>query len=208
MVRRLVTLIGLLVSLGAVPARTDAAPLINLGFDGLALGPFAGYTQSGFDVDPLSGTWLTRTSYGEPAPFVYFEGFEYLQPSVSASLEITDGGDAFTFKSVDLYSSVTKIPWVFTGFRNGVEVFSANGEVPNTFGLFLTTANPFGSTEIDRLVIALTQPINVTCDCGALNPMGPDNIVVQRVPEPGTMLLFSSALAVTGAWRRRRTSSR
>jgi hypothetical protein len=191
------------VSLGAVPVRTDAAPLINLGFDGLALGPFAGYTQSGFDVDPLSGTWLTRTSYGDPAPFVYFEGHAYLQPAVTASLEITDGGDAFTFKSVDLYSSVTKIPWVFTGFRNGIEVFSANGELPNTLGTFVTTSNPFALIEIDRLVVALTQPTNVSCDC-ALNPMGPDNIVVQRVPEPGTTLLFSSAVAIAGAWRRRR----
>lgn len=203
MIRRTLVGIVMLAALAASSRTSDAAP-ITLGFNGLAAGAFNGYSQDGFTVNPFTGTWLTNTSYGAPSPFPYFTGPGYLQPAVSASLEITGGGGLFTFASVDLYSIVTPIPWRFTGFLNGAQVFDGSGQLGNTLGLFKNVVNPSALAAIDRLVITLTNPINLSCPtCGA-NPMGPDNIVVQRVPEPASLLLLGPALAAA-AWRRARS---
>jgi len=203
MSRRVLIVAIVLGVFGFMPASGESAPISVLTFEGVSAGAFAGYTQDGFDVTPASGTWFGRTTYGAPAPFVFFEGFAYLEPPTAASLEVTAGGDLFTFDSVDLYSSVTKIPWEFTGFLGAVQVFSTSGELGNTFGQFENVINPSAGVEIDRLVITLTQPTNATCPTCDKNPMGPDNIAVRRVPEPSALLLGATFVAVS--WRRRRT---
>ena len=87
------------------------------------------------------------------------------------------GGPAgFAFRSVDLYSSTTTIPYTITGMADGKAAFVLDGELPHTFGNFMTVTNPNPSTVIDKLIIKLTDA-SFAC-CG--NPMGVDNIALVR----------------------------
>ena len=138
------------------------------GFSGCA--PFTSYTQSGFTVAPLSGSWLVGDSFGHPPPFIVFTN----PPSTTASIAVTDAGAPFSFSSVDLYSSVTTIPYTFTGLLNGNTVFTTSGTVPNTFGNFASVLNPHGTDAIDTLQVTLSNPPFACCS----NPVGLDNIVV------------------------------
>jgi len=76
--------------------------------------------------------------------------------------------------SVDIYSSVTPIPYVFTGLLNGSPLFSVSAVQPNTVGNFVTVANPSSGVLIDTLLIELSNP--ATACCG--NPVGFDNVAV------------------------------
>ncbi len=87
----------------------------------------------------------------------------------------SDPGHYISFASVDLYSSVTPIPYIFTGLMGSITVFSVTGTVPNTFGAFATVASPDAGDLIDTLVIELTSDLAngpACCD----NPMGLDNV--------------------------------
>jgi len=98
------------------------------------------------------------------------------EPALVAAVEVTAGGAAFTFSSVDLYSSVTPVPYTMTGLMNSVPVFTVSDTVPNTFGNFATVTGPNPSAKIDRLVIELVNPATPCCS----NPVGIDNIAVSR----------------------------
>src|SRR5205807_2150027 len=87
------------------------------------------------------------------------------------------GGPAFRFGSIDLYSSITTIPYVFTGLRSSNVVFTETGTVPNTFGNFATVLNPRAGAEINALLITLSNPATPSCPICS-NPVGLDNIVV------------------------------
>ena len=143
-------------------------------FRGFASGP---YTEGGATVTQGAGGW-TLNSYGNPGPATVFPGFSFMAPSAVGELEVTYDGGLFMFAAVDVYSSVTPIPWEFTGYRKQQLVYTAAGQQGNTFGRFVTTANPRASDAIDRLVIKLTQPVNTTCATCSNNPMGLDNIVI------------------------------
>lgn len=79
---------------------------------------------------------------------------------------------ALYFKSVDVYSSTTPIPYVIKGLRHAAEVFTLNGTVANTFGQFRTVTN-LNAVAVDTLTIALTNSAASCCR----NSMGLDNIV-------------------------------
>lgn len=138
----------------------------------------APYVESDITVTPASGAWL-KYGYGRPGPAAVFLGPTYQQPSVSASVAVTAGGAAFRFASVDLYSSVTRIPWSFVGYRSGMVAFTATATQGNTLGNYVTVSNPNANEWIDQLVITLTQPMNTTCPTCNGNPMGIDNIVIR-----------------------------
>ena len=161
---------------GQAQVRVTGRPLVITftAFAGFGAGP---YTEGGATISPMSGGW-TFNGYGNPGPATVFPGFAYMAPSASGAIEVTFGGGLFTFAAVDLYSSVTPIPWGFTGYRKQAPVFAAGGQQGNTLGRFVTTANPAASEPIDRLVITLTQPVNTTCMTCSGNPMGLDNIVI------------------------------
>jgi hypothetical protein len=173
------------------------------GFSGCA--PFTSYTKSGFTVAPLLGSWLAGDSFGHPPPFIVFTN----PPSTAASITVTDAGAPFSFSSIDLYSSITPIPYTFTGLLNGNTVFTTSGTVPNTFGNFANVPNPHGTDVIDTLQVTLSNPL--TC-CS--NPVGLDNIVVSAsvtvVPEPSTLALLSIGVGIglTGLGIMRRRASR
>lgn len=136
--------------------------------------PVTTYAESGFTLTPTSGSWIVSTSYGHPAPFIQF-----LAPAgttVTGDIRVTSGGAAFGFKSVDVYSSTTPIPYTITGLRNSAMRLTVAGTQPNTFGNFATVVNPRPSDLIDTLVISLSNPSAPCCQ----NPMGIDNIVLTK----------------------------
>ena len=113
-------------------------------------------------------------NYGDPAPFI-----EFITPAETKSTKsvlIKHGAGNFTFQSIDIYSSITVIPYQFRGILNGMTIYVVKGTVPNTFGNFATVTNPKASTVIDRLIILVDNPS--TC-CS--NPVGIDTIVVTPV---------------------------
>lgn len=152
---------------------TGGAPggVVTCTFGGLLVDKetLSSYTESGITVVATAGGWQARTGYGKPSPFISF--VTSAETSSIGQMKVTDGGSAFSFVSVDLYSSVTPIPYVFTGLMGSTTVFSVSGTVPNTFGAFATVANPNAGDLIDTLVIELT---NGTACCD--NPMGLDNV--------------------------------
>lgn len=139
------------------------------------LSPFTTHVDSGFSVSPASGSWVVLTTYGNPAPSVIFTRLAS-EPTITAGVQITAGGDPFVFTSVDLYSSITPIPYVISGFLDSALVFTRSDTVPNTFGNFVTVSNPYATATIDALTITLSNPATPCCP----NPVGLDNIALAR----------------------------
>ena len=137
------------------------------------------YTESGFTVTARSGSWSVRTDYGHPAPFIELyvpcvqQAGTCVTPATpgTGSIQVTAGGDTFSFKSVDLYASLVPIPYQITGLRHSTTAFTIANTLPNTFGDFATVVNPQAADVIDTLVITLTD---------AVSAMGVDNITVSR----------------------------
>jgi hypothetical protein len=155
--------------------RTVALTRATITFAGLAGdgSPFVTYTESGLSVVSKEGSWQVSTSYGNPSPFIQFlrpAG----APTLTAAITLTAGGADFAFTSVDLYSSVTPIPYVFTGLRGFTTLFTSAGTQPQTFGNFATVLNPYSTVFIDTLAIGLANPSDECCS----NPVGLDNIVI------------------------------
>jgi len=125
------------------------------------------YTESGITVLATAGDWQARTGFGNPAPSILFS--TSVGGTATGQVKVTAGGSAFRFVSVDLYSSMTTIPYVFTGQIGSTQVFSVSGTVPNTFGNFAKVANPNAGDLIDTLVIELANGV-------AQNSMGLDNL--------------------------------
>jgi hypothetical protein len=153
----------------------EAGPSATIGFGGLSThgSALAAYTESGFTVSPTQGSWTVNRVYGNPLPFIQF-----LSPpatTTTATIQVTFVGTAFMFKWVDLYSSITTIPFIFTGLRNSITVFSVGGTQPNTLGNFANVANSHGSDIIDTLLITLS---NTNPSSAGSNPMGLDNIAL------------------------------
>jgi len=166
-----------LVHLPPTPAPPAGTTII--GFNGLTVnGASVGsYTESGFTVLPTSGAWVVNTTYGNPAPFIEFSALS--ETTVTGEVRVSAGGSVFRFKFVDLYSSITTVPYTITGFRNSSRVFTFADTLPHTFGNFRTVANPNASTVIDTLRITLINELPASCVCQN-NPMGLDNIVLTQ----------------------------
>ncbi len=150
-------------------ARTSHDVTVTFNSFGTSLLPFTTYAESGFILSATAAAWWGGTS-GFPAPGVIF----YATPNANVGqVLVTAAGNApFSFRSVDLYSSVTVIPYTITGLRNSTPVFTLTGVVPNTFGNFRTVENPHLTDVIDALVITLTNQSTSCCS----NPMGFDNL--------------------------------
>jgi Fibronectin type III domain len=166
------------VSVEIVLRVSSASGPVTIGFDALTTAtnrsPISTYSESGFTLTTTAQSWMTLTSYGNPAPFIQFVR-DATQPTQAGEVVVTAGDAPFTFTSVDVYSSTTVIPFEIIGLRGGATVFTLTGTVPNTFGGFATITNSQPNTEIDTLVIRLTNPATV-----GTNPVGFDNLVLRR----------------------------
>jgi spore coat protein U-like protein len=144
---------------------------------GPANAPIASHSEAGFVVQFRAGTWEVWTGYGNPPPFPIF--FSPGGASATGEIQITAAGAEFAFRSVDLYSSLTPIPYVIAGSRRGAKEVELSATLPgvvgNTFGDFRTVTNPSPGRLIDTLTVTLTNPA-----VGGPNPMGLDNIVLTR----------------------------
>lgn len=156
---------------------TSPAPAVppgpcTIGFDGLQVNgaAFDRHAACGVTITAANAQWQTSTTYGSPAPFVQFVAAGGTTLTGDVTLQSADG--AFTFTSVDIYSSTTKIPYEITGSARGAVVFVVQGVQGNTFGRFATIANPHARDAIDTLRVRLTNPAASCCR----NPVGLDNI--------------------------------
>lgn len=152
-------------------------------FNGLAgtnATAFSTHGELGYLVEPVTGNWTVLATYGRPAPSIKLVNPTAATDLTGAVRVTAQGASTFRLATVDLYSSVTSIPYTLTGTLAGAPVFTAAGTVPNTFGNFATVSNPFPAALIDTLVITVTNPANPACPtCGGGNPVGIDNIVLR-----------------------------
>jgi hypothetical protein len=150
------------------------------------------YTESGFTVSAISGDWSVRTDYGNPRPFIQFWALG--GSTVTGEVQVRTSGSPVYFKSVDLYSSTTPVPYTIRGVRNGSTVFTVTDTLPNTFGDFRTIASSHSADAIDMLSIVLTNAAAACCR----NPMGLDTIVLTATPTtPSPPTMFSLSGQVT-----------
>jgi hypothetical protein len=156
------------------PAASSPAAAITFANVGAQASPVADYTEAGFRVVAATGSWIAMRTYGHPAPFIEFLSARGV--TTSGEIQVTAAGSPFSFKSVDLYSSTTRIPYVITGRRSAATVFTLSSTIGNTFGNFATVVNPRSTALIDVLSIQLTNAAAPCCG----NPMGLDNISVSR----------------------------
>lgn len=166
---------GMVMGQDCIPVPLVPRIITFAGLSGVAnFSPFAAYSELGLTVAPTSGDWLAMTSYGAPAPAIIFNRLAS-DPTLTSEVRVTADGSVFGFTSVDLYSSITTIPYTITGLLDSSPVFALSGIVPNTFGTFATVSNPSPALLVDTLVIAVTNPATPCC----ANPAGLDNIAVR-----------------------------
>ena len=167
-------------------APTDPPPSLNssttLTFNGLREnGVFAPYTETGFTVTPRTGAWLVGAAplFTPPIAYIYFNASE---TALDADVTITRQGAPFGLTSVEVYSSVTTIPYSIVGLKGSSTVFQLSATQPITHGLFVAVSNPQPKAIIDTLIIRLTNP----CEAGiqtndghvGTNPVGLDNVAL------------------------------
>jgi hypothetical protein len=131
------------------------------------------YAESGYAIS-TSGNWQGKTTFGNPGPFIEFVTPPSTMGVGTLTLFASDH-HPFVLRSIDVYSSITPIPYTISGVRNFGVVFSLSDTLPNTFGTFKTVVSTHQSDLVDTVSIQLTNPS--TC---CQNPMGVDNIVVAR----------------------------
>jgi hypothetical protein len=134
--------------------------------------------QHTYLIEAVSGDWTVLATYGRPFPSIKFVR-PLFDTDVTGVVRVTAGGATFRLASVDLYSSVTPIPYTLTGTLAGAPVFTTTGTVPNTFGNFATVTNPFAFAVVDAVLITVTNPATPLCPTCAGNPVGIDNIALR-----------------------------
>jgi hypothetical protein len=135
---------------------------------------FDRHTACGVTITTERAPWQVSTTYGSPAPFIQFKVAGATTLIGDVVLHSADG--AFTFDSVDIYSSTTKIPYEITGTSRGAVAFTLTGVQGNTFGRLATILNTHAAIPVDTLRLSLT---NAAAPCCA-NPVGLDNVRIAR----------------------------
>ena len=152
------------------PSGTTTIAFSSITADGA---PVTIYTENGYSLS-TSGDWQGKTTFGNPPPFI-----EFVTPAATMKVAMVqvfaNTHEPFTFRSVDVYSSITTVPYVISGVRDFSVVFMVSDTLPNTFGNFRTVLSTHPNDAVDTLTIQLTNP--VTC---CANTIGIDNIVVSR----------------------------
>ena len=151
--------------------------------------PYPGSTEGNFSIVSASGQWVEAHVHGNPVPSIYGRS----DVGVVHVTEDTTG--VFNFISVELdhahVSGSGPGQYAIEGFLDGASVFQTAGTMPLDFGII---ASPDPSETIDLLTITMykgTVPYNI------------DNVNVETVPEPATLLLFAIGTALTVKSRKR-----
>lgn len=157
------------VTVGPPPADAIAVTFNALAPNGPA---FTAHSENGYLVEAVSGPWRSGPALISMNP----DRLVALDSEVRLTAV---GGGAFRFVSARLYSSVTPIPYVFRGVRNGVTVYTVTATVPNTFGSYATVPNPYALIDVDTVFVTVTNPAIPTCPTCNGNPVGLDDLVVR-----------------------------
>lgn len=170
-----------------------AAGATTITFSGLPNGnpPVTTYTEGGYTVNVIAGSFDGTSGNGVPPPSIY-------TPNGSGTIDVTNGG-LFDFSSVALGNGAFSgtANFTITGILNGVDLFTATESV-GAFA-FNTYSFPTDSAiAIDTLQIAASGDANI------------DNINVNAIvpaaaaPEPSSFaLLGTGLLGVAGMLKRR-----
>jgi hypothetical protein len=143
--------------------------------------PFTPYTESGFTVSPRTGAWLVGAAplFTPPVAYIYFNAREV---PLDADVTITRQGSPFGLTSLQIYSSITSIPYTIIGLKNSSTVLSLSATQPNTRGNFVAISNPQPKAVLDALIIRLTNPggagVQSLTDVNSTNPVGLDNVAL------------------------------
>jgi hypothetical protein len=158
------------------PSTLAPSTTYTIGFSSLRdnRAPFTTHVESGFTLSVVSAEWISLTTYGNPQPFIEFNG--PAGTTATGELRLSAAGAPFWLNSVDFYSSTTKIPYVIEGSLNGEPTFTVIDVIGNTFGAFARRTNPKADVPVQEIRIRLSNPSAPCCS----NPMGVDNIVVSR----------------------------
>ena len=174
----------------------SSARAYNVGFDtlgGITGTAFAGHSEGGFTVTPITGDWRVSQVIGSPIPSIFGS------PPGLATVRVTDSVTGlFTFSSVNLAGNLTPTAtYTVEGFRNNSSVLVTSGTL-NIANVFFNIVGPNPATVLDRLDISISP--NTTTSFNV------DNIVLNRVvPEPSTLALIAmGALASFVACRSHR----
>jgi hypothetical protein len=193
--------------LAASGIAADGASATIITFSGLTGAdgdPFTTYIESGFTVSPTLGTWFQAQVLGNPAPSIS-SGLIFGSPFTDA-ITVTEGGQGFSFLGFDIAANYTNVNYTFIGTLFGLQAFSTTGSLPNDPNSFDTIISFVSNYVIDTLVITVNFPDEVLI--GSANI---DNIAVsapvtttEPIPEPMTLVLLATNLALVRLLRRRR----
>ena len=151
------------------------------------------YTENGFTVTPIAGTWSFLNCSARCA-------VDGALNTNTLQVKVTGGGD-FTFSSVDLSQSGGGYYYTIAGFLSGGQVLIQGGQ-PHSGSL--STVTSLNSSQ-------LLDTLNISFDNGPSAAVA--NIVVNpasggSAPEPGTVALMGLGFAALGLARFRRSRAR
>ncbi len=176
-----------------------ASTITFSGLPGPTDAPFTTYTEGTFTVTSVGGAWFQGLVYGNPEPSIY-DG--PVGSPENATVQVTDSSGLFTFSSLDYSSNNGLSTYDIMGLLGLTVEFDQKGDLlpslPLAFG-FTTLAGDFPNTNINRLLIEVFPGDGVTS-------INLDNVTVGSpsiTPEPSTLALLATGLAVLAIARRR-----
>jgi hypothetical protein len=179
----------------AIALAAPGSALADITFDGLAGSNgdvFTTYSEDGLTITAIGGVARVAKNFGNPVPDLYYEAGQ------TVTLEVTAGGDLFSFDSWDFAGNNGVTSWTIKGFNGGNESFTSSDSGDTSGGGFgfITVASGTNLT-FDRLTF--------TFDVGGTSSNF-DNFVgnVAAVPEPATWGLMIAGFGLAGGALRRR----